>query len=105
MNKYLRGTINILVGLAIGFVGLLFALNIQVGGYLFFPDIVMRVDSIIVPSLPAWWIGFVPGTIPLFFLITTLGFSIFIMFGVIKFIKKFDIEKIANEVLKKDKRG
>lgn len=99
MNKYLKGLLNSIIGLAIGFVGLLFSLNILAMGYIFFPQVAIQVDQLMI-SNPIWWKDFIPGTLPLFFLLTIMGFSVLSMFITIKLMKKVDVEKIVNAIQK-----
>lgn len=97
MNRYLKEFINSLFRLAIGFVGVLFSLNILVGGVLFLPEVMGKVSGYIVPG-HTWWHGYIPGAMPMFFLITTTALYIFVMFLTIKTIKEFDIEIIVKKL-------
>ena len=103
MNKYLKGVLNCIIELAIGFVGLLFSLNILIAGFIFFPPIVILVDQVML-SNPVWWKDFVPGALPIFFIFTALSFSILSMFLTLKLINKFAIEKIIKAV-REDLKG
>ena len=97
MNKYLRGTINLFVGLAFTFVGVLIAGNILTVGFLFFPDLVTRVLTVI-SSHSEWVILFVSGFLSCFFLLTNTGLAVFAIVIAIKWGRKFDIEKIIERL-------
>ncbi len=94
MNKYLRGVLNCIIMLGIGYAGLLFSCIISIAGYIFFPHLVMYVSQVMVTN-PVWW-SFVPATIPCAFIFIALGFSLFVLFRTIILIKNFDIENIIN---------
>ena len=97
MGKYLVGFLNLIIVLAITFIGLLFSLNILVAGFIFFPYVVTGVDQYLISNpVPVWWTQFVPGALPTVFLLVVLYFTFFIMFKVIKLIKKVDVEKIIS---------
>ncbi len=108
MNKYLRGAINLLVGLVVIFTGVVVFWNIIVAGFLFFPDLTMKVDTIAMKNIegPALLVpglipDLLPGALPVIFLLATMGFAVFVMAIAIKWGKKFDIEKIINVFLKR----
>jgi len=98
MNKYLKGFINSIIMLAIGFVGLLFSINVWLMGLLFFPEVATKVYGVL-DSNPSWSIwNLFPGLIPLFYLLTMITLFLFILFKTIKLAKNFDIEKIVNAI-------
>ena len=93
LNKYLKGVINFLAVLAFGFVGLLFSLNVLVFGFLFAPALMARGDGVLVLN-SNWWVSFVPGTLPLFFILTTVCLAALSMYATIYWMKRIDIAKI-----------
>ena len=97
MHKYLKGPINSIIGLVILFVVALFVWNVIVAGFLFYPDVMTRVDEFAInaPSgLKHFFIYFVPGLLPLFYLLLTVFvIPMFCVFKTIKLVNKIDIEK------------
>jgi hypothetical protein len=77
-------------------------MNILVMGFLYFPDITAKVDVIL--SAERSGIGqafvyiFVPGTLPLFYLIAMLAAAAIVMFWAVKIATGFNIETIISEM-------
>jgi len=97
VNKYLKGFINAILELGIGFVGLLVSLSVMVMSFLYYPDVMTRVDEAMGANLSWGWNwswNWLLASTPLVFLLITLGLSLFVFFFTIKLIGTFDIEKV-----------
>ncbi len=104
MNKYLKGFVKFIISCAICFVGGLFSLNILAAGFIFYPDILTRVDQVLIEYQSfssAGAVGFLTddgimffiiGFLPLFFLLVTLVLGIFFFFQTIRLTQKVDIK-------------
>ena len=104
MNKYLKGFLNLLIMLWVGFVGFLLSLNVLATGFIGFPWLIMETDKVFLStSNPPWLYHLVPGPLPIFFLLAMLTLSIFSMYKTIWLIKRVDSEKIFNAIVKKGK--
>jgi len=98
VNKYLKGFINAILELGIGFVGLLVSLSVMGMGFIGYPDVMTRVAELLGEN-PSWWAwNLFPGSIPLVFLLVTFGLSLFVFFFTIKLIGTFDIEKVIDKL-------
>lgn len=100
MNKYLKGFINLIIGVTFGLVGALFTCNMLVAGLLFFPDVVDRA-ALLMDANPSWLAAFYPGLIPHFFLLSILGLAIFSMFLTMRLVGKCNIERIIAAIQKR----
>ncbi|GAH15709.1 unnamed protein product [marine sediment metagenome] len=94
MSKILRVVINGFIRVCTAFVGALISGNILVAGFIFFPDIVTKVDVILGPNPSGFAYVLIPGTLPVFYVVAFLSFAVFIMFSTVRFVKDFDIQKI-----------
>ena len=103
MNKYLRGFINFIAKSVILFVGLAFGMNVLTFLFLFLPDLIIRVDEVLI-SNSAWWTSFVPGMLPLFSLFSIIAIAVLVIYKSYAFAKLFDVEKLIIEIKGKERR-
>lgn len=114
MNKYLKGFLNSIIQLAIGFVGGLFSFNILAVGFIFFPDIVMRTDQALMGYLAISNVGVFEGVLngvvrfafsclPLCFILVMLSVCVSSLFFTIWLVQKVDIEEIVAGIVGSDK--
>ena len=102
MNKYLKGFLNLVIGGLSFIFGTLASLNILALGFIFFPDLTIRLDTFF-KGTPEWWIYFVPGLLPLFALLGIMALAVWVFTRTIYLVKHFDIEKIWKELTKKQR--
>ena len=97
MKRYLKGFFNLIVKSVILFMGCTFALNVMVFGFLFLPDLMTKIDKYLILN-QTWWSNFVPGMLPLFFILTIIMFAAFLAYKTVKFAQIIDIENVINEI-------
>ncbi len=103
MNKYLKGFLNCVIVLVVGFIGLTFSMSALAMGSMFFPDILIKADQYLSVYHSPISIGermvcfFIP-LMPLCFLLTVLAVSALLMFITVRLMKRVDIEKIIAKI-------
>ena len=112
MNKYLRGSINIVSKLVISYILGTSGLCVLAVGYIVFPFMMEKTDIMISESIgpsTVYGIAFFDSffyvinrhilyLIPLYTLIFFLALAVFVMFLMEKTMKRFDIEKIKDRL-------
>ena len=97
-GAFLKGLLNGIIKLCLLYVSIVFAWNVLAAGGIFFPYLVGEVDMFL-SSHSGWWLSFVPGLLPVFFLVGVLCLAVWIISKTLSLLVGTDIVGIISKVL------
>ena len=103
MRKYIKSLINGMIKVGCVLVGVLFSANITVAGFLFFPDVMTKVDRLLGDNPSGFAYIVIPGTLPLCYVLAFISFAVYLLFLAIKISKTIDIQYILDDMKLKPK--